>query len=208
MTQRGIAEITSTVPLPQRRADSSISVEKALRSRRSVREFAPAPLTLGEVSLLLWAAQGETSRDGARTAPSAGALYPLQLYLVVGDVDGLPAGVYRYDSRRNELKRIGDRNRRAQLCAAALQQEAVGSAAATLVIAANGLATVAKYGPRAQRYIDIEVGHAAQNVHLEAVALGLGSVDIGAFDDREIKQVLGLAKADDPLLLVPIGRKD
>ncbi len=196
-----------SVPLPERRRESDTSIEAALRSRRSVREFTPGPLTLAEVSQLLWAAQGETGAGGLRTAPSAGALYPLQLYLVSGDVAGLDPAVYRYDPRRHELHRARDHDRRAELSAAALHQECVGSAAAILVIAADGRPTTAKYGTRARRYIEIEAGHAAQNVHLQAVALGLGSVDVGAFDDAAVKRVLGLPAAEDPLLLLPLGRK-
>jgi SagB-type dehydrogenase family enzyme len=201
-----MSETLSSLLLPEQRRDSDTSIEAALRSRRSIREFAPGALTLAEVSQLLWAAQGKTGAGGRRTAPSAGALYPLRLYLISGDVAGLDPAVYRYDSRRHELHRARDHDRRAELSAAALGQECVGSAAAVLVVAADGRPTAAKYGARARRYIEIEAGHAAQNVQLQAVALGLGSVDVGAFDDAAVKHVLELPAAEDPVLLLPVGR--
>lgn len=202
-----MSEALVAVPLPEPRADSGTSIEQALGSRRSIREFAPGPLTLAAMSQLLWAAQGETGAGGARTAPSAGALQPLRLYLVSGDVAGLEPGVYRYDPRRHGLHKTADGDRRAEMSVAALQQECVGAAAAIVVIAADDQHTVARYGRRAQRYIDIEVGHAAQNLHLQAVALSLGSVDVGAFDDAEVASALGLPGAERPLLLLPVGRK-
>jgi SagB-type dehydrogenase family enzyme len=201
-----MSETLSSLLLPEQRRDSDTSIEAALRSRRSIREFAPGALTLAEVSQLLWAAQGKTGAGGRRTAPSAGALYPLRLYLISGDVAGLDPAVYRYDSRRHELHRARDHDRRAELSAAALGQECVGSAAAVLVVAVDGRPTAAKYGARARRYIEIEAGHAAQNVQLQAVALGLGSVDVGAFDDAAVKHVLELPAAEDPVLLLPVGR--
>jgi SagB-type dehydrogenase family enzyme len=206
MEAGGMSETTSSVRLPEQR-NSDTSIEAALQSRRSIREFALEPLTLADVSQLLWAAQGETGTTGLRTAPSAGALYPLRLYLVSGDVTGLDPAVYRYVPGRHELRRTRGQDRRAELSAAALHQECVRSAAATLVIAADGRDTIAKYGARARRYIDIEVGHAAQNVHLQARALGLGSVDVGAFDDAAVEDVLGLPRAEEPLLLLPVGRR-
>ena len=201
-----MSETLSSLLLPERRRDSGTSIEAALRSRRSVREFALGALTLAEVSQLLWAAQGETGAGGLRTAPSAGALYPLRLYLVAGDVAGLDPAVYRYDPRRHGLHRARDHDRRAELSAAAQGQECVASAAAVLVVAADGRPTAARYGARARRYIEIEAGHVAQNVQLQAVALGLGSVDVGAFDDAAVKHVLELPAAEDPVLLLPVGR--
>ena len=127
----------SAVLLPERHADGGTSIAQALRSRRWVREFGPGPLTLAEVAQLLWAAQGETGAGATRTATSAGALHPLQLYLALGDITGLDAGVYRYNPRRNELYMTSDRDQRAVMSAAAW--ECIGSVAAILVIAANGV---------------------------------------------------------------------
>jgi len=182
------------------------SVEKALRQRRSVREYSGKPLTLEELSQLLWAAQGVTGRGGERTAPSAGALYPLQLYLAVGDAPPLKPGVYAYRPADHALERIGEGDRRTRLADAALGQACVGAGAVVIVFAANYGRTTRKYGERGIRYVDMEAGHAAQNVYLEAASLRLGTVVVGAFDDDRIKGVLQLPKEERPLSLMPVGR--
>jgi len=182
-----------------------VSVERALKARRSVRAFQTAPLTLGEISQLLWAAQGVTGSAGHRTAPSAGALYPLTLYLAVGKVSGLQPGVYRYDPADHSLVRTGEGDRRA-LVGAAAGQDWLEQAAAIVVISANPTRTTARYGARGQRYVHIEAGHAAENLSLQAAALGLGVTDVGTFDDAKVKRVMGLAAAEAPVLLLPIGR--
>jgi len=191
--------------LPEPIRDGKISVEKAMLERRSVREFLETPLTLTEVSQLLWAAQGVSSPLGYRTAPSAGALYPLEVFLVSGKVEGLPAGVYRYRAESRELVKIADGDRRSGLCAAALEQGAVRRAPASLVLAAVFERTIRKYGERGIRYVHMESGNASQNVSLEAVSLGLGTVIIGAFRDGEVKKVLGL-NLEEPLLIMPVGK--
>jgi len=206
------AERTETNPspamiqLPAPRQESKTSLEFALSRRRSVREFGPQALTLAEVSQLLWAAQGTTGPSGHRTAPSAGALYPLEVLLVAGNVDGLPAGIYRYRPGGHALARVAEGDKRAGLAAAALDQESVKAAPATVAIAAVPERTAGKYGKRAERFVHLEAGHAAQNVHLQAVALDLGSVAVGAFDDARLKQVLALAGNEQALYLIPVGR--
>jgi SagB-type dehydrogenase family enzyme len=202
---RAVAQGPEPLGLPQPRIGGRISVEQAMRERRSVRQFLPAAVTLTEVSQLLWAAQGVTGSSGQRTAPSAGALYPLTVYLAAGRVAGLEPGVYRYEPVRHRLFRTGWRDRRAEISAAA-NQRWVGQAAAVLVIAANPTRSAARYGVRGERYALIEVGHAAQNVHLQGVALGLGVTDVGAFDDVKVKDILDLSAADEPVLLLPFGR--
>lgn len=184
----------------------SSPLETLLAQRRSLRAFAPAALTLPEVARLLWAAQGLTDPQGRRTAPSAGALYPLELSVAVGQVEGLPAGIYRYRPQGHALLKVADGDARARLAAAALAQECVAQGALVLAIAAIYARTLRKYGERGIRYVHLEAGHAAQNVCLQAVALGLGTVPIGAFDDHAVQHILGLPHEAVPLYLMPVGR--
>jgi SagB-type dehydrogenase family enzyme len=194
------------VKLPAAKLQGTVSIEQTLARRRSVRDYSGKPLTLEELSQLLWAAQGITAAWGARTAPSAGALYPLEVYALAGNVQGLAPGVYRYVPKAHELVLIIAGDLRAQLANAALGQDAVRTAAVDLVITAVPTRTTTKYGERGHRYVLMEVGHAAQNVHLQAVALGLGSVPIGAFDDQKVTTLLNLPKAEAPLYIIPVGR--
>ncbi len=194
------------VTLPEPRLESGVSVEEALNGRRSVRAYADRPLALAEVGQILWAAQGVTDDAGHRTAPSAGALYPLEIYVVAGSVEGLIPGVYHYRPGDHSLVRTGDGDRRAALQAAAVNQTAVGGAPATLVIVAVPERTTVKYGERGVRYVAMETGHAAENVYLQAEALDLATVTIGAFDDGEIGEIVGLPAEVDPFYLMPVGR--
>lgn len=203
----GTAEHTSgTIRLPEPVQDGKTSIETAIRKRRSVRSFTDSPLTLAEVSQLLWAAQGITSHQGLRTAPSAGALYPLELYLVAGSVDALPAGVYHYRPKNHEVVRVIEGDRRSELCAAALGQPSVRNASAVIVIAAVYERTTVKYGARGMQYVHMETGHAAQNVSLQAVPLNLGTVIVGAFQDAEVRKVLKMPAGEQPLYIMPVGR--
>ncbi|MEW6716908.1 MAG: SagB/ThcOx family dehydrogenase [Chloroflexota bacterium] len=187
--------------------DSKTSVEAALLERRSVRQYRDEPLTLAEVSQLLWAAQGITHTDGLRTAPSAGALYPLEVYILVGRVAGLPAGIYRYQPQGHELVLIAEGDYRQALHQAALNQSAVQDAPVVIVIAAVYERTTVKYGERGFQYVHMEVGCAAQNIYLQAVSLNLGTVFIGAFHDDQVKEVLHMGVDEQPLALMPVGRK-
>jgi SagB-type dehydrogenase family enzyme len=195
------------IKLPEARDEGKISLEKAMRDRRSLRAYARDPLTLAEVSQLLWAAQGVTDREGHRTAPSAGALYPLDLYLVVGNVEGLPRGFYKYRCRQHDLIRVGQEDLRPRLASAALEQECIRKGAAVIVLSAVYGRTTRKYGKRGIRYVHMEVGHVAQNVYLQAISLGLGTVFIGAFNDDEVKEILSLPREEEPLGLMPVGRR-
>ncbi len=192
--------------LPEPRREGKLSVESALQARRSVREYRNEPLTLGNVSQLLWAAQGITSPDGRRTAPSAGALYPLEVYLVAGNVTNLPAGTYRYQPRGHALVRIATGDLRPRLASAALNQHWAREAPVVLVIAAAYPRTMGKYGGRGVRYADLEAGHAAQSVCLQAVSLDLGAGLIGAFDDDRVKKLLDMPAEEQPLYLLPVGK--
>ena len=214
------------VPLEPPRLKGALSVEEALHQRRSVRSFAAVALDLRDVAQVLWAAQGVTHPKGHRTAPSAGALQPLVVYLVAGNVAGLAPGVYRYQPREpagpsqgripeRAARRLPDEHAlvltqtgdaRGRLAAAALGQASVRDAPAVLVIAAVYQRTTQKYGTRAQRYVHIEVGHAAQNVYLQATASGLGTVLVASFDDLKVGDVLGLPADHVPLGLMPVGR--
>ncbi len=192
--------------LPEPRRDGKMSVEAALARRRSVREFKRDALTLAEVSQLLWSAQGVTAPGGKRTAPSAGATYPIELVLVAGNVEGLAPGIYKYRPAEHDLVKLADGDRRARLAAAALGQEFVAVAPVTIGFAAVYERTARRYGTRAERYVHFEVGHAVENAHLQAVALDLGAVVVGAFNDEEVKRVLALAPSEQPLCLLPVGR--
>jgi SagB-type dehydrogenase family enzyme len=193
-------EFGDTVRLPAPREKGEISIEESLAKRRSVRSFTRQPLTIPEISQLLWAAQGITDTAwGLRTAPSAGALYPLEVFVV------LPAGVYHYDPRRHMLKRTVAEDMRKSLEGAALGQECIGDAPAVFVIAAVFERTAVKYGSRATRYVYLEAGHACQNLLLQATALGLGGVPVGAFYDDQVARLLQFDKDVKPLYLVPIG---
>ena len=199
-------QIEQRISLPQPEASGEISVEEALRRRRSVREFARGELNLRDVSQLLWAAQGVTARHGYRTAPSAGALYPLEIYVVAGNVEGLSPGVYRYRPAVHELILVVSDDRRKALARAALAQSWVRRTPAVIVLAAVYERTTRKYGKRGRRYVHIEVGHAAQNIYLQAVARDLGTVMVGAFDGEEVQDVLKLPDDHEPLGLMPVGK--
>lgn len=193
------------VSLPQPRRASAVSIEETLASRRSVRDFADVGLRLDDAAQLLWAAQGITHSAGLRTAPSAGALYPLEIFLVAGHVATVPPGVYRYDPQRHQLALMVSSDRRQELAAAALHQTWIADAPMVVMIAAVFRRTTVKYGERGIRYVHIEAGHAAENICLQAVALGLGTTVVGAFSDVDVKRLLGLS-VEEPLLLIPIGK--
>jgi len=205
-----------TVKLPEPDRKGGVTVERALATRRSVREYADAPLTLVEAGQLLWAAYGVTQpipaapawlKGGLKTAPSAGALYPLELYVVVGNVTGLAVGVYRYRPERHELVIVQRGDRRAQLCRAAYEQAMVKKAPASVVYSAVFERTTGKYGDRGrERYVCMDLGHSAENVYLQCTALGLGTVAIGAFDDPQVKSAVGMSEQEEPLYIMPVGR--
>ncbi len=195
-----------SIKLPKPHTGDGTSVEQVLRIRRSVRTFATEPLKLSEVAQLLWSAQGITDRDGLRTAPSAGALYPLEIYLVAGSVNDLPGGVWHYLPDNHRLEHLGNIDVRPPLAHAALDQAWIREAAAVVVFTAVYERTTRKYGKRGMRYVHIEAGHAAENLFLQAVSLGLNTVVVGAFQDDAIRNTLGLPEDHVPLILMPVGR--
>jgi len=195
------------IELPEPRYDSDVSIEQSLLWRRSIRSYTGESLTLPELAQLLWAAQGVTDPKDFRTAPSAGALYPLELYVVVGDVQDLGPGVYRYQPDEHQLVKIMEGDKRAELAEAALGQGFVGEGAIVIVFTAVYERTTGKYGDRGIQYVHMEVGHAAQNLCLQATAMDLGAVTVGAFYDEEVAQVLDLPGDEQPLYILPVGRK-
>jgi SagB-type dehydrogenase family enzyme len=200
-------QAAGVVRLPSPDDSGAMPVAEALTQRRSVREFARQPLALRELATLLWAAQGRRGPQGHRTAPSAGALYPMRIYVAAGAVSGLAPGVYAYEpgtEARLVLVRTGDR--RAALSRSALGQPSVAGAPAVIVLAADVRVTATKYGGRARRYVLIESGAVAENVYLQATALGLGTVLVGAFADEAVAEVLALPSHVEPLGLMPVGR--
>lgn len=196
------------IDLPAAWRTSDAVLEATMAARRSERDFVPGPLAPAELGQLLWAAQGITHRDGLRTAPSAGATYPLALYAAVGQVDGLLAGVYRYEPDNHALAAIAGGDRRHALADAALAQHWIAGAAVILAVAAIFARTTDKYGRRGERYMHIEAGHVGQNVCLQAVALGLGATVVGAFDDSAVAAIVDPAVPMTPLCLLPVGRLD
>jgi SagB-type dehydrogenase family enzyme len=197
---------SKTIMLPKPRYAGDVSVEQALQARRSVRSYKDDPLDMAEISQILWSAQGITSARGFRTAPSAGALYPLEIYVIAGNIKDLPSGIYKYRPRDHALLEIVSGDRRSDFSRAALHQSSIKKAPVVILLCAVYERTTGKYGQRGIRYVHMEVGHAAQNVCLQAIALGLHTAVIGAFRDEEVKAIANLPADEQPLYFVPIGR--
>ena len=201
MNRLGAAAVGETIALPKPESGSPMTVEQAIAQRRSCRDYRAEPLTLEQVSRLLWAAQGITRPPHLRAAPSAGACYPLQTYLVVAE------GIFKFLPQEHALVKTADGDRRARLAQAAGGQSFVGQAPVTIALAAVYDRTTRRYGERGFRYVYMDVGACAENVHLQAEALGLGSVSVGAFHDGAVAKVLDLPGGEEPVYLIPIGRR-
>ncbi len=197
--------MNKSIKLPQPRHDSNVSIEQALLKRRSIRSYKPEPLTISDISQLLWSAQGLTS-SRYRTAPSAGALYPLEVYIAAGNVIDLDPGIYKYYPHNHQIGITITEDIRPELCRAGLSQDSIRSAPAVIIFCAVFERVTRSYGKRGIQYVYMEVGHAIQNACLQAISLGLGSVVIGAFNDTEIKRVMKLDTDEQPLLLLPVGK--
>jgi len=191
--------VSEIINLPLPNQDGEMPLEKAIAIRRSRRKFLPQPLTLEQISQLCWAAQGQEHGSRYRTTPSAGATYPLELFIVTID------GLFHYLPAGHTLKKNSDQDLRTELSTAAWGQGFVEAAPVTLVFAAEFSRTTNHYGKRGVRYVYMEAGHAAQNVHLQAESLGLGSVAIGAFDDNSVSEVLTLPENLEPVYMVSVG---
>ncbi len=192
-------------PLPDPSLPTGHELGDLFDGRRSTREFSADPLSLAKASSLLWAGYGLRS-DGGRVVPSAGAIYPMTLYVVAGDVTGLDAGVYTYDpqSHRLTLHRSGDI--RDELMSASLDQAWVGAAPISIVVAGAPDRLRHRYGERSERYALLEAGHIGQNLALAVQPLGLGMVTVGAFDDAAVARIIDLPKSEQPFYILPIGR--
>jgi len=208
---------TSTLEytLPTPALEGKMSVEEALSSRRSHRYFTNEAISAEDLSQILWSAYGITMplpgslrvQGGLRTAPSAGALFPLKIYVLIGRVKGIEPGVYRYSSQGHKITRVIDRDLRDELSTAALRQEMIKTAPVVIFYSADFSLTTVKYGERGrERYVCMDLGHSAQNVYLQAEALHLGTCAIGAFNDAEVRAVMQLPENEEPLYIMPIGQ--
>jgi len=200
-----------TAKLPAPKFKGSVSVEEAIKRRRTVRSFADTPLTLEMLSQLLWAAQGITDDDHRfkRSAPSAGATYPIEIFAACGEnsVKGLKAGVWRYIPAEHALMRVKQGDQRAALARHSLRQMWAAEAPVTFVIVCDYSRTTGKYGERGVKYVHYEAGNVSQNIFLQCESLGLSAGIIGAFHDDDMSAALGLPKAFEPLLSMPVGYK-
>lgn len=195
----------STISLPSPVVKGKVSLEESLEMRRSIRDYSADSLTLEQLSQLLWAAQGLTKDDFYRTAPSAGALYPLEVYAAVERVKGLEPGLYNYIPKGHKMKLERRGKLLGAVADAALGQSAIRDCAVCFIITGVISRTSKKYGERAEQYVLIEVGHAGQNLLLQAAALGLGAVPMGAFYEDKLLKALGLK--GEPYYLIPVGRR-
>jgi len=192
------------LPAPDYRGD--VSVEAAIHGRRSIRDFRNTPLSLQEIAQILWAAQGITEPGtGLRSAPSAGAMYPLETYLMAGSVTDLAPGLYQYQPQQHTLLKHHEGDLRADLSRAALGQPFIKQAPVSIVLSAVFERTTSRYGDRGMRYVHMDVGHSGENIYLQCVALGLGTVVVGAFRDAEVHRALELPESVQPLYIMPIG---
>lgn len=189
--------------LPEPRTEGPMSVEAAIAERRSVRRYGPANLTVEEIGQLLWSAQGITGKySNRRAAPSAGGRHPLVFYVCLDD------GIWRYYPQGHLLKQHLDRDVREELGQAAWRQDFIGEAPCVFAVSAVYERTMERYDERGRmRYVPMDAGHATENLSLQAVALGLGSVSVGAFDDDAVRQVLALPDDEEPMYLIPVGRR-
>lgn len=209
-------EILETIELPEPAYDSEVSIEQTLKERRSVRKYSSEPITMADCSQLLWAAYGVTQtregmpaflRGGLKTAPSAGARYPLELYLVAYNVSDLPDGIYWYSPEGHLLHKLADGDRREILADACWNQDWLKDAAISIVYSAVYERNTARYGDRGrERYVCMDLGHSGENVYLQCGSLGMGTCAIGAFIDIELKQAIGMTREEEPLYVMPVGR--
>jgi SagB-type dehydrogenase family enzyme len=205
------------IKLPSPQLKSKVSLEETILRRRSVRRYRREPLDLPQLSQILWSAQGITGTRGFRAAPSAGATYPLEIFVVVGKQgvitgeakqapEELQAGIYHYEAASHSLILHKPADLRPDLARATLDQEFIIDAPVDIVICALYHRTSYRYGRRGERYVHIEVGHVGENIHLQVVALGLATVEVGAFHDEEVRTVLSVDEQIKPLYIMPVGK--
>jgi SagB-type dehydrogenase family enzyme len=196
------------IKLPAPGPRGKLSIEEAISKRRSARRFRAQPLSLAQLSQLLWSAQGITGTGGRRAAPSAGATYPLEVFVAIGEhgIESLAAGIYHYDVGNHSLSLHLKGDLRQKLADTALGQSFIANCPVGIVVCALHPRTAYRYGRRGERYVHMEVGHVGQNVALQAVALGLATVMVGAFEDEEVRKVLKLEEQIKPLYIIPVGK--
>jgi SagB-type dehydrogenase family enzyme len=193
------------VVLPLASTGWTATLQEVFTRRRSIRDYSEKPLTLDQTARLLWAAQGVTGLGGLRTAPSAGAIYPLRTYLLAFQIKDLPKGLYRYEPDAHELCTLGRGDRRKRMVRAADGQECANQCAAMVVLAADLRRMTREYGDAAQTLALLEAGHIAQNLLLAATALGLGAICLGKTDNTLIHQILELPDTETPFYLLLAG---
>jgi SagB-type dehydrogenase family enzyme len=198
---------SASISLPKPDLQGKMTLNQALATRRSVREYAAGPLTLGQVSQILWAAHGITGPNGKRTTPSARAVYPLQVWFVANDVTGLAPGIYRYVPEAHALATVSAGDHRAAITAAASGQKSVETAAGVVIVVGDSVLAAEKFHGRTLAWLGMEAGFVVQDVYLETTALGLGTVMVGGFQDAAARQTLALPENLVPLGFMPIGRK-
>jgi SagB-type dehydrogenase family enzyme len=207
----------TTIKLPSPQLKGKASLEETILRRRSVRRYRRDPLNLPQLSQILWSAQGITGTRGFRAAPSAGATYPLEIFVIIGKQgviaseakqvpEELQAGIYHYEAASHSLSLHKAADLRPDLARATLDQEFIIDAPVDIIICALYHRTSYRYGRRGERYVHMEVGHAGENIHLQAVALGLATVEVGAFHDEEVRKVLGVDEQIKPLYIMPVGK--
>lgn len=206
----GMRNNQSSISLPKPTFDGKVSVEKAIKERRTIRDFKERPLLLNNLSQLLWAAQGITDpNEKKRTTPSGGALYPLDIYLIIGGngIEGVESGVYHYLPEKHLISLLSKGDRRKEIASASLWQMWMAKAPVIFIVTAEYRRITGKYGERGIRYALMEVGHVGQNLFLQAEALGLGAGIVGAFNDADVSKVMGGPPPHEPLLIMPVGYK-
>ncbi len=196
------------IKLPPTDLKGKKSVEEAISARRSVRRYKVEPLSLSQLSQILWSAQGITAASRYRAIPSAGATFPLEIYILVGEqtVTGLKAGIYHYETNSHAISRHLDGDFRQELSEAALGQDFLATCPVDIVVCALFSRTTSRYGKRGEMYVHMEAGHLGQNIALQAVALSLATIMVGAFDDGEVSRVLRVNEQAKPLYIIPVGK--
>ena len=187
--------------------ESNCSIEKAIQKRRSIKGYKNIPLTLQEISQLLWSAQGITDqKEKLRTCPSPEALYPIEIYLVTENIKNLSKGIYKYKASEHKLIKISDKDKTNELYKHTLSQQSIKNAPASIIICAIYESITKKYGERGEKYAHLEAGCIAENIYLQAVSLDIGTIFIGSFEDKEIQQIINAEKNEYPLVIMPIGK--
>jgi len=188
-------------------AAGAMILDRVLRQRKSIRDFQQQPISKDQLSYLLWASTGiQRIEDGYefRTTPSAGALYPIETYVVVNDVRKLEAGVYHYSIKAHQLEQLKQGEFRQEVTAAALGQGMCQTSAVVFVWSAVFERCKWKYGQRAYRYIYLDAGHIAENLALAAVSLNLGSCEIGALYDNQVNAILGIDGSEESVVCMAV----